>query len=309
MGKSDEFYNNSNITDASCDLCKIKLNSKDFFIDGKIKNSGGKWGNVCLNCFEEHGIQIGKGIGQLYKKNDKDKWLLFAGWKPNIHPHKRIISNLKIYLQNNNKKEIGKLIQYPLKRFGFLPDIENKEEFSKRYSQIFDENLISTLVRSSNEDWSEVGSKGTMFKNEKIWINNGKIIAINYISEKEKNLQEKLKNQDKVLVHLSLKDYEDNKLVWVGKNYRIRIDELEDSLYRCAIWNKKRKQSSKPNLILKNGKVTYDGSGGNHYYTFLKAKYRYIIYVNILGVDYSLGELQIYKNDKLIEEEKFFYEK
>lgn len=88
IGKMDEFYND-NISDASCDLCKTKLDDEDFFIDGQIKNSGGKWGNVCLNCFEEHGIQIGKGIGQLYKKNDNHKWLLFAGLEINRKEAKR----------------------------------------------------------------------------------------------------------------------------------------------------------------------------------------------------------------------------
>jgi len=83
IGKTDDFYND-NIFDTLCELCKTKLNDEEFFIDGKIKNLGGIWGNICLNCFEEHGIQIGWGIGQLYKKNDSQKWLLFAGGEEKI---------------------------------------------------------------------------------------------------------------------------------------------------------------------------------------------------------------------------------
>jgi hypothetical protein len=162
------------------------------------------------------------------------------------------------------------------------------------------------LVGASDEDWSEIGVKGTMFKNGEIWISDGKIITINYISEEEQNLQKELKTQDKEFIYKSLKNYKENKLVWVSESYRIRIDELEDDSYRCAIWDKQRRQSRKPSKVFLNGIVAYEGSGGNHHYTFIKSEYKYVIDVNILGYDDSLGELLIYKDDELIEEEKVF---
>ena len=52
--------------------------------------------------------------------------------------------------------------------------------------------------------------------------------------------------------------------------------------------------------------LTYLGSGGNHEYVFEKSEYKYVLSVNILGYDDSLGDLEIYKNNELIKEEKFF---
>ena len=73
-----------------------------------------------------------------------------------------------------------------------------------------------------------------------------------------------------------------------------------------AIQNKKRNQRRKPSKILQNGMLTYLGSGGNHEYVFEKSEYKYVLSVNILGYDDSLGDLEIYKNNELIKEEKFF---
>ena len=220
---------------------------------------------------------------------------------------RKIINKLTMHVEKNNKQEVANLIEYPLKRFGFIPDIKDKEDFIKRYSQIFDEKLISMLLSASDKDWSEVGYKGTMFNNGLIWINEGKIIAINYTSEEEKKLQKKLKRQDKNLIYILLKDYKENKLIWITENYKIRIDELTDSSYRCAIWKKEESQAKKPSMIFWNGEVTYEGNQGYHYYTFLFKEQKYIISVNALKND-ILGELSIYENNKLLIEEKVLFQ-
>ena len=49
---------------------------------------------------------------------------------------------------------------------------------------------------------------------------------------------------------------------------------MEDGSYRYASWSKSKTIDQKPDLILKNGEVTYEGSARNHCYTFKNARYQ-----------------------------------
>ena len=71
-----------------CDFCKCNLNTgHTFFVDGKVKamfaNPPGAWANMCSQCFDEKGVGIGWGSGQLYQKQDNGKWLQTEGFDPN----------------------------------------------------------------------------------------------------------------------------------------------------------------------------------------------------------------------------------
>jgi len=47
-----------------CDLCGRPFTT--IFIDGAMQR--GSWANMCLMCFEQHGVGIGTGRGQKYEK-------------------------------------------------------------------------------------------------------------------------------------------------------------------------------------------------------------------------------------------------
>lgn len=88
---------------------------------------------------------------------------------------------------------------------------------------------------------------------------------------------------------------------WETKKFRIRIDDLGKQKFRYVSWEINKKSSEKPDLILFDGEVAFDGSGGNHYYTYSKGIYQYKCFVNIIGSnDMPAGELEVYKKDKLI---------
>lgn len=54
----------NNDTPDKCNLCQTKI--EDHFVDGKIKN--GPWAIMCAFCALAHGVGLGVGKGQLYKK-------------------------------------------------------------------------------------------------------------------------------------------------------------------------------------------------------------------------------------------------
>ncbi len=81
----------------------------------------------------------------------------------------------------------------------------------------------------------------------------------------------------------------------------IRIDELGDGRYRYASWAKGKALSDKPDLVLKNGTVRVEGTGGNHTYLFISGPYRYECAVTVLGErGMPPGELVVYQNEVAI---------
>ena len=84
------------------------------------------------------------------------------------------------------------------------------------------------------------------------------------------------------------------------KNYKIRIDEKADGVYRYAAW-KIKNQKSEPDIIIENGVWEFQGSGGNHTITFENEGYIYIVSINIIGADDTPdATLEILKQDKKI---------
>ncbi|EGQ9318293.1 HNH endonuclease [Vibrio parahaemolyticus] len=64
-----------------CDVCRASLENQTYFVDGAIKSSSA-WAFLCEYCFEKDGVGIGWGLGQLFKKNKHNEWLLVGGFAP-----------------------------------------------------------------------------------------------------------------------------------------------------------------------------------------------------------------------------------
>ena len=65
------------------------------------------------------------------------------------------------------------------------------------------------------------------------------------------------------------------------------------------MWSSDKRPNDKPDMVLFNGDITFEGSGGNHHYTFKNGRYSYILHVTIIGCDTSPpGWLEVYKNDE-----------
>ena len=203
--------------------------------------------------------------------------------------------------KTNDKTAIAAHIRYPLKRQYPLPDIKNEAEFITRFDEVFNDELVVVIGSSNiNTDWDSVGWRGIMLNNGVMWVDtDGKVIAVNTQNTTEHVRVEKLIAQDKQSLHSSIKTFQKPILDWKTASYRVRIDDLGDGNFRYASWSIDKSPSDKPDIVLINGDITFEGSGGNHHYTFKNGRYSYVLHVTIIGCDTSsLGWLEVYKNDK-----------
>ena len=203
----------------------------------------------------------------------------------------------------HDKAAIAAHIRYPLKRQYPLPDIKNEAEFINRFDEVFDEELVAVIGSSNiNTDWDSVGWRGIMLNNGVMWVDTeGKVIAVNTQNTTEQAHAEKLIAQDKQSLHSSIKAFQKPILDWETVNYRVRIDDLGDRNYRYVVWSIDKNSSDKPDIVLINGDITFEGSGGNHHYTFKNGRYSYVLQVTVIGSDTSPpGWLEVYKDDKLL---------
>ncbi|WP_145858999.1 hypothetical protein [Pedobacter suwonensis] len=188
-------------------------------------------------------------------------------------------------VKSGDVEKLSSKIKYPLNRAYPIPPIKNKQEFIKRYKEVFDDNLIKKIITSKAEtDWSDVGWRGIMLLRGDLWLDtDGKLIAVNHQSRLESKEKARLINVEKNSVHPSIGNFEQPVLVFETAQYRIRIDDLGNDNYRYASWPIKSKMSDKPKLILTNGKFKPDGSGGNHNYQFKSGDYIYTCFIIIMG--------------------------
>ena len=212
---------------------------------------------------------------------------------------KTFISNVK----NDKKEAVASMISYPFKREYPIPAIKNKADFVKRYSEIFDSTLRNEIIKSNPaKDWSEVGWRGIMLNQGTIWIDtDGRLISINYQSEFEKDLKDKIIAKDKTKLHPSIAKFKAPECVLETNKFRVRIDDLGNDNYRYASWSIKKQMNEEPDLIITKGKWFQEGTGGNHRFEFKKGQYIYECYIAPLREkDAAPASLTIYQNKKVI---------
>lgn len=66
------------------------------------------------------------------------------------------------------------------------------------------------------------------------------------------------------------------------KKFKLKIDQQPNGNYLYQAWGVNGKVTSKPNMIISNGELIPDGTGGNYYYEFSNNGYTYQIWRNYL---------------------------
>ncbi|MDX6180947.1 hypothetical protein SGQ44_02185 [Flavobacterium sp. Fl-77] len=212
---------------------------------------------------------------------------------------KSFIENVK----NSKKEAIAAMVVYPLKREYPIPGIKSKAEFVKRYTEIFDADLINEISKSDPaKDWSLMGWRGIMLNQGTIWMTEeGELFAVNYQSKFEANLSTKIITAIKGKLHASIANFETPVCILETSKFRVRIDDLGNDNYRYASWPLKKAMSEEPDLVITNGKWFQDGTGGNHHFDFKKGQYLYECYIAPLREKgASPASLTIYNNEKKI---------
>lgn len=223
----------------------------------------------------------------------------FAIDKSQQHDISLIINAFK----NHDKKAISALIAYPLTREYPIPAVQNEAELISRFDDVFDQSLIEKIAHSDvEEDWNAVAWRGIMFSNGKLWLDaEGKISAINHQTEKAQIIKVALIETQKQALHESIRVYKHPILEWQTSRFHIRIDALDGGNYRYTSWGIDTPTSEPPDLVLSDGEVIYEGSGGNHYYVFTHGAYSYRCYVNVIGSDESaMASVHVYQGEKLL---------
>lgn len=203
-------------------------------------------------------------------------------------------------IKRNDKKEISLMISYPLMRENPIPPIMNKQEFLKRYNEIFDYNLKLLICNSNiNSDWTVIGYQGISYGNGDIWFDfDGKLITLNYISLAERIKKDHIIQVIKKQIHSSLSNFIQPLHIMETQKFRIRIDDMGNSKYRYASWSINKKMTEKPDLIIENGIVDFEGNGGNQSYIFNNSGYKYKCSIITIGeADSPPAILSISKDD------------
>lgn len=222
--------------------------------------------------------------------------------------HEHVIKIVEAF-KANNRSLIAEYVSYPLSRRYPIPPIKDKQEFLKRFDEVFDAELLRMIINSDiSNDWSDMGYRGVMLGLGEIWIEkieyDGKIKAINYQSALEKQIGFELIAAQRMTLHQSVRDFAQPVFQWRTAKYRIRVDDLGEEKYRYASWSVDKAPSEKPDLVLFDGEIIHDGSGGNHYYIFSNGVYEYICYVNVIGSStMEPGVLEVSRNgERLLRE-------
>ena len=214
--------------------------------------------------------------------------------------HIIIVKPVVAAFKEGDKAAIAKRVHYPLQRKEPLQAIENEQMLIENFEQIFDKEFVEKIVNSNvRHDWEMMGWRGIMFDSGKLWLDfDGSIWAVPYESESEKVQREALIDEQKQALHKSLREFTKPILTWQTKQHLIRIDELADNKYRYAAWEIDQSMQDEPSLVITGGTLSFDGSGGNHFYTFTNNGYRYVCHVSVLGTEYSPpGLLEVFKNN------------
>lgn len=231
--------------------------------------------------------------------------------------YKDFFFKLKAAVLEHQKEKVADLIGFPVtvsdgeRKFV----INNKKEFLFYYDLIFDKALLKTIEQQRFDELF-VNWRGVMIGSGEIWYagicedaNCKKVVVkINsfhnpsfFSSKIALKAAEELFKKEKMKLHASLQTYDEPILQWQTEKYLIRVDRIGEYNYRYAAWYVDSDQRKKPNIILNNGEIIFDGSGGNHYYEFTNGAYKYRCYVTVLGTEESPpGYIEVFKNEKRI---------
>lgn len=219
-----------------------------------------------------------------------------------LSPEKQESVNTFIgWVKTAQKDSVAAHASFPLRREYPIPFIMDAREFVLRYDEIFDAKLTKMIAESNTAtDWNEVGWRGIMLGNGQVWLDDeGRLTAVNYQSEVEKQKKIELIALDKSKLHQSLKQFIKPVYLLETKSYRIRIDEIGLGNYRYASWKLDKPMSDKPDLVLKGGELVHRGSGGNHDFTFKNGQFTYVCDIIIIGEDDAPpARLYVYKTAK-----------
>ena len=191
--------------------------------------------------------------------------------------------------KQNDRIVLSKMVSYPLSRPAPLPAINNPNEFLKRFDEVFDKKLISTIAYSNpHADWDSIGWRGVILENGLVSLDpEGNITEINYQSQRELALVKKLNEvqmaKGRRSIHRSVNNYQQALVQLTTKRFHIRVDDIGNGQLRYASWPLNKTTNQPPDLILNNGRIVKNGR--NQRYVFNNGSYSYHLNINNSGIN------------------------
>ncbi|MFP5439329.1 MAG: hypothetical protein ACLGH8_16230 [Bacteroidia bacterium] len=218
--------------------------------------------------------------------------------------HRETVARFIAFVKNSKKDSVAAMVSFPLKKEYPIPAINNRQEFLKRYDEVFDEKLIRMISNSDPaKDWSAVGYRGMMLHRGDVWLDyDGTLLGVNYQSAFEVKEKNRLIVLDKNRLYKPLRDFKQPVHILQTDRHIIRIDQMADGTYRYASWKKGQPMGNKPEIVVSKGEFIPEGSGGNHSYVFKNGTYKYECEIIIVGEDDAPpAYMNVYKAGKKIQ--------
>ncbi|MBD5298417.1 MAG: hypothetical protein HDS22_00355 [Bacteroides sp.] len=164
-------------------------------------------------------------------------------------------------------------VNYPLPRPYPLHDIKDSAEMVGYYNTLVDDSLKHKVKQTPDSLWQSVGWRGwTLDDGSYLWIDEGKVYQVNYLSKRENELLDSLRTEEISSLQpdmrpgwipvLCIIDSVNNEI------FRIDSDEtLSPPQYRLAGYGSDADLSGTPSIVL-YGNLDYEGSMAVRYYHF-----------------------------------------
>lgn len=168
-------------------------------------------------------------------------------------------------------------VSYPLQRPYPLPDIKDSADMVKYYPTLVDDSLKNMVKTSPDSLWTEIGWRGwTLDDGSYLWIDAGKVYKINYISKRENQMLDSLRNEEIASLDPSLRNGWMPVLCIIdsvsGRIFRIDSDStVQPPKYRLAGYASGADLSGAPSMTL-YGSLDVEGSMENRFYHFEDAE-------------------------------------
>lgn len=164
-------------------------------------------------------------------------------------------------------------VVYPLERPYPLHNIKDSAEMVDYYPTLVDDSLKNIVNASPDTLWQQIGWRGwTLDDGSYLWIDEGKVYQVNYVSRRETKMLDSLVNEEISTLNPSLRGAWKPVLCIVDtvdeKIFRIDTDDSTDPPhYRLLGYASGSDLSGEPTIIL-YGNLDYEGSMANRLYHF-----------------------------------------
>lgn len=196
--------------------------------------------------------------------------------------------------KTKDKYQIALMIKFPIRRNYPLAYITDADQFINEFDTVLDESTIDRICNSDpKKDWWEVEWGGLSIFDGLIWVDYDlKIIAINNETKVGTRIKQDLIEKDRLSLPYHLRNYDYPLLKWVTNNSIIRVDVYKTS-YRLIVYDK----NSNIIKVLHDGKIRYDGNGGNFMIDFLDGDIVHRVFNDVFS-DSTYSTFYVYSSEE-----------